>query len=339
MKIKKRILTVGLVGALFLSACGNGENEKSEDETTTNEIVNYSEAVDYTITGIEPGAGISVTTEKAIEEYENLQGWSVELSSTAAMMAELDKAIENEEPIIITGWNPHWMFAKYPDMKYLEDPKGIYGGKEHIHTMTRKGQPTAGEVIVNGNPLIRFNQKELREVRRAWFGMVFQKFALFPHRSVMGNVEFGLEVQGVPKEERRSRAQKWIEAVGLKGWEDHYPQELSGGMQQRVGLARALAVEPEILLMDEAFSALDPLIRREMQDELLTLQAEMNKTIIFITHDFHEAVKLGDRIAVMRDGEFVQVGTPADIIGSPADEYVAAFADGIGLPPLKDDAG
>lgn len=139
MKIKKRILTVGLVGALFLSACGNGENEKSEDETTTNEIVNYSEAVDYTITGIEPGAGISVTTEKAIEEYENLQGWSVELSSTAAMMAELDKAIENEEPIIITGWNPHWMFAKYPDMKYLEDPKGIYGGKEHIHTMTRKG--------------------------------------------------------------------------------------------------------------------------------------------------------------------------------------------------------
>lgn len=200
-------------------------------------------------------------------------------------------------------------------------------------------QPTAGEVIVNGNPLIRFNQKELREVRRAWFGMVFQKFALFPHRSVMGNVEFGLEVQGVPKEERRSRAQKWIEAVGLKGWEDHYPQELSGGMQQRVGLARALAVEPEILLMDEAFSALDPLIRREMQGELLTLQAEMNKTIIFITHDFHEAVKLGDRIAVMRDGEFVQVGTPADIIGSPADEYVAAFADGIGLPPLKDDAG
>lgn len=200
-------------------------------------------------------------------------------------------------------------------------------------------QPTAGEVIVNGNPLIRFNQKELWEVRRAWFGMVFQKFALFPHRSVMGNVEFGLEVQGVPKEERRSRAQKWIEAVGLKGWEDHYPQELSGGMQQRVGLARALAVEPEILLMDEAFSALDPLIRREMQDELLTLQAEMNKTIIFITHDFHEAVKLGDRIAVMRDGEFVQVGTPADIIGSPADEYVAAFADGIGLPPLKDDAG
>lgn len=200
-------------------------------------------------------------------------------------------------------------------------------------------QPTAGEVIVNGNPLIRFNQKELREVRRAWFGMVFQKFALFPHRSVMGNVEFGLEVQGVPKEERRSRAQKWIEAVGLKGWEDHYPQELSGGMQQRVGLARALAVEPKILLMDEAFSALDPLIRREMQGELLTLQAEMNKTIIFITHDFHEAVKLGDRIAVMRDGEFVQVGTPADIIGSPADEYVAAFADGIGLPPLKDDAG
>lgn len=200
-------------------------------------------------------------------------------------------------------------------------------------------QPTAGEVIVNGNPLIRFNQKELREVRRAWFGMVFQKFALFPHRSVMGNVEFGLEVQGVPKEERRSRAQKWIEAVGLKGWEDHYPQELSGGMQQRVGLARALAVEPKILLMDEAFSALDPLIRREMQGELLTLQAEMNKTIIFITHDFHEAVKLGDRIAVMRDGEFVQVGTPVDIIGSPADEYVAAFADGIGLPPLKDDAG
>ncbi|MFS8666050.1 MAG: betaine/proline/choline family ABC transporter ATP-binding protein, partial [Limnochordales bacterium] len=149
------------------------------------------------------------------------------------------------------------------------------------------------------------------------------------HRTVLGNVEFGLEVQGVPAGRRRQAAMEAIELVGLKGWENSYPHQLSGGMQQRVGLARALAVDPDILLMDEAFSALDPLIRRDMQDELLDLQARMNKTIVFITHDLDEALKLGDRIAVMRDGVIIQIGTPEQIVSEPADEYVAAFTHGV----------
>src|SRR5690606_17798336 len=161
------------------------------------------------------------------------------------------------------------------------------------------------------------------------FGMVFQRFALLPHRTVMGNVEFGLEVRGVDQSERRREAAKWIELVGLKGWENRYPRELSGGMQQRVGLARALAVNPDILLMDEAFSALDPLIRRDMQDELLALQEQLNKSIVFITHDLDEALKLGDRIAVMKDGRFVQVGTAEELISNPADDYVAEFTRGV----------
>jgi len=159
--------------------------------------------------------------------------------------------------------------------------------------------------------------------------MVFQRFALPAHRTVLGNVEFGLEVRGVDSIQRRREAAKWIELVGLKGWENRYPRELSGGMQQRVGLARALAVNPDILLMDEAFSALDPLIRRDMQDELLALQEQLRKTIIFITHDLDEALKLGDRIAIMKDGRFVQVGTAEELISQPADDYVAEFTRGV----------
>ncbi len=159
--------------------------------------------------------------------------------------------------------------------------------------------------------------------------MVFQRFALFPHRTVIGNVEYGLEIRGVPARERRERALQVLELVGLAGWENRRPDELSGGMQQRVGLARALAVDPDILLMDEAFSALDPLIKREMQDELLTLQSRMQKTIVFITHDLDEALKLGDRIAVLRDGRIEQIGTPEEIISRPASDYVAAFTAGV----------
>lgn len=159
--------------------------------------------------------------------------------------------------------------------------------------------------------------------------MVFQNFALLPHRTVLGNAEYGLEIRGLGADERRRLAREAIELVGLKGWEHAYPHELSGGMQQRVGLARALAVDPDVLLMDEAFSALDPLIRREMQDELLDLQARMNKTIVFITHDLDEALKLGDRIAVMRDGIIIQIGTPEDIVSNPADDYVSAFTEGV----------
>jgi glycine betaine/proline transport system ATP-binding protein len=155
--------------------------------------------------------------------------------------------------------------------------------------------------------------------------MVFQYFGLFPHRSVLENVAYGLKVQDVPKEERFARAQEAIETVGLKGWEDYMPGALSGGMQQRVGIARALTTEPEILLMDEPFSGLDPLIRREMQDELIELQDKVQKTIVFVTHDLHEALKMGDRIAIMRDGEIIQVGAPEDVISQPADDYVREF--------------
>ena len=169
------------------------------------------------------------------------------------------------------------------------------------------------------------NEQKLREVRRHKMSMVFQHFGLFPHRRILDNVAYGLEIQGMPKAARYARAQEVIELVNLKGWENHYPGQLSGGMQQRVGLARALAVNPEILLFDEPFSALDPLIRREMQDELITLQEQMHKTLIFITHDFAEALKLGDRIAIMKDGEFVQVGTPQEVVLYPADDYVREF--------------
>jgi len=157
--------------------------------------------------------------------------------------------------------------------------------------------------------------------------MVFQHFGLFPHRKVIDNVAFGLEIQGASKLARYERAEQMLALVGLDEWADHFPQQLSGGMQQRVGLARALCVEPEILFFDEPFSALDPLIRRDMQDELLSLQAAMKRTLVFITHDFHEALKLGDRIAIMKDGEFVQIGTPEQIVSAPADDYVREFTE------------
>lgn len=175
------------------------------------------------------------------------------------------------------------------------------------------------------------NKEQLREVRRKTISMVFQKFALFPHRTVLDNVEYGLEIQKVDKEKRREKAKTSLELVGLKGWEDKMPDELSGGMQQRVGLARALANDPEVLLMDEAFSALDPLIRRDMQDELIELQDKMKKTIIFITHDLDEALRIGDRIALMKDGAVVQIGTPEEIMIQPANSYVARFVEDVDL--------
>ena len=169
------------------------------------------------------------------------------------------------------------------------------------------------------------NERDLRTLRRETVSMVFQRFGLFPHRNVIDNVAYGLEVQGVSSAERQAKSRDILKMVGLGAWESHYPHELSGGMQQRVGLARALAVDPEILLCDEPFSALDPLIRRDMQHELLYLQQTLKKTIIFITHDFLEALKIGDRIAIMKDGEIVQVGTPQEIVGNPADQYVSEF--------------
>lgn len=198
-----------------------------------------------------------------------------------------------------------------------------------LRCINRIHDPTSGKVTVAGIDVTSLDRRGLERLRRQKFGMVFQRFALFPHRTVIGNVEYGLEIRGVPARERRERALQVLELVGLAGWENRRPDELSGGMQQRVGLARALAVDPDILLMDEAFSALDPLIKREMQDELLTLQSRMQKTIVFITHDLDEALKLGDRIAVLRDGRIEQIGTPEEIISRPASDYVAAFTAGV----------
>ena len=190
-------------------------------------------------------------------------------------------------------------------------------------------EPTSGTVTIGSTDISGIPARELREVRRRKISMVFQHFALLPHRTVLDNAAYALEVQGVAKAEREERAQRVIDVVGLSGWGDKLPSQLSGGMQQRVGLARALAAETDILLMDEAFSALDPLIRREMQEQLIELHADLGKTIIFITHDLNEAMFLGDRIAVMRDGRIVQVGTPEDILTDPANDYVAQFVQDV----------
>ena len=199
-----------------------------------------------------------------------------------------------------------------------------------LRCINRLNEPTLGEVYINGENITRKSDKELQQLRRTELAMVFQHFGLLPHRTVLSNIAFGLELQGVPKVEREKKALRTVGLVGLKGYENQRVNELSGGMQQRVGLARALANDASVLLMDEAFSALDPLIREQMQDELLQLQASMQKTIVFITHDLHEAIKLGDRIAIMKDGEVVQVGTPEEILTEPANDYVERFVENVG---------
>lgn len=198
-----------------------------------------------------------------------------------------------------------------------------------LRCINRLIEPTGGTITVDGEDISGVESDLLREIRRKKMGMVFQRFALFPHRTVLDNVAFGLEIQCVPVEERRQKARQVLEIVGLKGWEESMPSQLSGGMQQRVGLARALVSDPDILLMDEAFSALDPLIRKDMQEELLSLQSSLNKTIIFVTHDLDEALKIGDRIALMRDGTIVQIGMPEEILTNPANEYVEKFVEGV----------
>ena len=199
------------------------------------------------------------------------------------------------------------------------------GKSTMIRNMIRLVKPTSGSIEINGRDITKMNQEQLIHFRRETFGMVFQHYGLLPHLTVLDNAAYGLKVRGLPKSERYEKAMEVLETVGLKGWEDYYPGSLSGGMQQRVGLARALANDPEILLMDEPFSGLDPLIRRQMQDELVELQDKLQKTIVFVTHDLHEALKLGDRIAIMRNGEIVQIGIPEDIVTNPIDDYVQEF--------------
>jgi glycine betaine/proline transport system ATP-binding protein len=198
-----------------------------------------------------------------------------------------------------------------------------------VRLLNRLIEPTSGNVYINEDNLAKMDKQALREIRRKKMSMVFQKFALFPFRTVLQNTEYGLEVQGIDKEERKEKAIEALELVGLGGYINQLPSQLSGGMQQRVGLARALANDPEVLLMDEAFSALDPLIRKEMQDELLDLQDRMKKTIIFITHDLDEALRIGDRIALMKDGSIVQIGTPEEILVNPANDYVEKFVEDV----------
>lgn len=214
-----------------------------------------------------------------------------------------------------------------------------------IRLLNRLIEPTAGQLFIDGQEITKLNKKQMIEIRRKKMSMVFQNFALFPHRTLLENTEYGLEIQGVGKEERRKRAEQALENAKLLSFKDQYPHQLSGVMQQRVGLARALTNDPDILLMDEAFSALDPLVRGEMQDELLDLQANVEKTIIFITHDLNEALRIGDHIAIMKDGRLQQIGTGEEILTNPANDYVKTFvgdvdrskvltADSIMIPAL-----
>lgn len=198
-----------------------------------------------------------------------------------------------------------------------------------VRMLNRLIEPTDGSVYIDGEDIMQMNKESLRDVRRKKISMVFQNFGLFPHRTILENTEYGLEVQGFDKEERQQKAERALDNAGLLSYKDQLPNQLSGGMQQRVGLARALANDPEVLLMDEAFSALDPLIRRDMQDELLEMQETMQKTIIFITHDLNESLRIGDRIAIMKDGEVVQVGTGEEILTNPANEYVRRFVEDV----------
>ena len=200
-----------------------------------------------------------------------------------------------------------------------------------LRCLNRLNSSSRGSIFIDGEDITRFDREKLLDLRRRKISMVFQHFALFPQRSVADNAAYGLEVQGIAPAERRARAVEALELVGLKGWEDSLPSQLSGGMQQRVGLARALAVKSDILLMDEAFSALDPLIRRDMQQELASLQRRMKKTIVFITHDLDEALQIGDRIVLMKDGRVVQIGTPEEILNKPADAYVERFVENVDM--------
>src|SRR5690606_396649 len=198
-----------------------------------------------------------------------------------------------------------------------------------VRLINRLIEPTEGDILIDGEDLAKMDKHQLRQVRREKLSMVFQQFALFPHRSILENAEFGLEIQNMPKDKRKEKAKQALELVGLGNYLQQKPGQLSGGMQQRVGLARALANDPKILLMDEAFSALDPLIRKDMQDELIDLQSSMQKTILFITHDLDEALRLGDRIALMKDGSIVQIGTPEEILVNPANDYVERFVEDV----------
>jgi len=245
---------------------------------------------------------------------------------------EMDKVKRLKETGCVVGTRHATFKVELGEIYCLMGLSGS-GKSTLLRCINRLHEPTHGKVFIDDMDITSLSQQDLREMRRAKTGMVFQHFALLPHRRLLRNAAFGLEVQGVDKKEREKRALDALELVGLKGWEKSYPYELSGGMQQRVGLARALATDPEILLMDEAFSALDPLIRRQMQDEFVKLIKKVKKTIIFVTHDLNEALRIAGHVAVMKDGAIVQQGTPADIVLHPETDYVAEFVQD--LPKTK----
>ncbi|WP_026676021.1 quaternary amine ABC transporter ATP-binding protein [Fictibacillus gelatini] len=254
--------------------------------------------------------------------------------SQKAALKLLESGLSKKEILKQTGATVgvnHASLEVYPGEIFVVMGLSGSGKSTLIRMLNRLINPTSGEILIDRENIVQMGPKELREVRRKKISMVFQHFALFPHKTVLENTEYGLEIQKIPSEERKEKALKALEVVGLKGYENQLPSQLSGGMQQRVGLARALASDTDILLMDEAFSALDPLIRKEMQDELLEIQESMKKTIIFITHDLDEALRIGDRIALMKDGTVIQIGTPEEIMVNPANEYVERFVEDVDL--------
>ncbi|MGC4375486.1 glycine betaine/L-proline ABC transporter ATP-binding protein [Fictibacillus sp. Mic-4] len=254
--------------------------------------------------------------------------------SQKAALKLLESGLSKKEILKQTGATVgvnHASLEVYPGEIFVVMGLSGSGKSTLIRMLNRLINPTSGEILIDRENIVQMGPKELREVRRKKISMVFQHFALFPHKTVLENTEYGLEIQNIPSEERKEKALKALEVVGLKGYENQLPSQLSGGMQQRVGLARALASDTDILLMDEAFSALDPLIRKEMQDELLEIQESMKKTIIFITHDLDEALRIGDRIALMKDGTVIQIGTPEEIMVNPANEYVERFVEDVDL--------
>jgi glycine betaine/proline transport system ATP-binding protein len=268
-------------------------------------------------------------TEHATEATVSCRGlWKVYGPHADRLVGSPDASLPRADLLAKTG-----CVAAVRDVSFDVVPGEVFvvmglsgsGKSTLVRMINRLHDPTAGQILIDGEDLLTASNERLREIRRKKISMVFQHFGLFPHRRIADNVAYGLEVQGVDKADRLATARGVLNVVGLEGWGDHYPEELSGGMQQRVGLARALATNPEIMLFDEPFSALDPLIRRDMQDEVIRLQRELRKTMIFITHDLMEALKLGDRIAIMKDGTFVQVGTPEEVVARPADDYVADF--------------
>jgi glycine betaine/proline transport system ATP-binding protein len=254
--------------------------------------------------------------------------WKIFGAKADKIIGSGDQALTRKELQAKTG-----CVAAVKDISFEVQPGEVFvimglsgsGKSTLVRLLNRLIEPTAGSVVINGQEITSVPAGKLRDLRRRHMAMVFQHFGLLPHRKVIDNIAYGLEVRGEGKAARRKRAQEMVDLVGLSGYEESFPDQLSGGMQQRVGLARALAVDPEVLFFDEPFSALDPLIRRDMQDEIVRLHHEVHKTMVFITHDLQEAIKLGDRILIMRDGEMVQLGTAAEIVAHPADDYVRDF--------------